>query len=150
VSTAILSDKTRSRIQELINDIRSDGNYFVIKSGQAPQKITLNVDIYLGKITRTIQMSDGNTKEIKQHTFSVWNHSYSKLQTLQLSNRWIKKLLQTMLAHNTNTLIVSRQGDDIFTTRYNFEPAENESSSLLYEMYKKFGPGPGPGQTDSL
>ena len=35
MSTAILSDKTRSRIQELLNDIRSDGNYFMIKSGQS-------------------------------------------------------------------------------------------------------------------
>ena len=55
MSTAInkLPEKTRSKIQELLDDIKSGGHYFVIKSGQPPQKITLNMDYYLGKIKRT-------------------------------------------------------------------------------------------------
>jgi hypothetical protein len=56
MSTAInkLPEKSRSKIQDLLYDIKSGGHYFVIKADQLPQKITLNMDYYLGKVKRTI------------------------------------------------------------------------------------------------
>jgi hypothetical protein len=105
MSTAInkLPEKSRSKIQDLLDDIKSGGHYFVIKADQRPQKITR-----VGKVKRTISVPNGNIREINRHTFSIWNHTYQVNQQLSLSNKWVKRLLLTLPSHNTNTVIVKR------------------------------------------
>jgi hypothetical protein len=101
-----LTPETRAKIEQLINELKSEGNFFRLKSNQPPQTLTFDMNFSFDKVTRKFNL-DGNIKEITRYSFSVWNQSVGeggRCQLFEMSNKWTKNVLQILLENNTNTV----------------------------------------------
>ena len=115
-----LDEGASRRIEDLLLEASSGGEYLKIADGQSLE-LTIDVNESPGTQTRTINTKEGE-KEITRFAFVVWNPQIKQRQLLELSNKWVKAALQTMIEYNTNTLVVKRTGSSMTDTAYTFLP----------------------------
>ena len=110
-----IPDKTNlSRLNELLNEVKSSGNFFRLFDGQS-QEITFDLNTALGTRTRTIRTRDGeNQRQITRMTFIIWNHRFKRYQYFELARRWTTKAVEAMRDFNRTSLIVTRTGSGIW------------------------------------
>jgi hypothetical protein len=115
-----LDEKGLQRLDELMDEVGSSGEFLRIQDGQS-QEITFDLQQTPGVTTRTIQTKEGE-KEINRFRFMVYNPKIDKHQAFELSRKWVKRAIEAMKEYNTNTLVIKRKGSSMLDTEYTFLP----------------------------
>jgi hypothetical protein len=120
-TTAGLDVKSLAKLQKLRDEINNSGEYLRLSDGQS-EKLVFNLNDTVGLRVRMIQTDKGE-KQVIKIAFAVFNLRLQQNQLLELSRKWSTRAINSMIYHNTTTLIVKREGSGL-ETDYTFLPAE--------------------------
>lgn len=107
-------------------EVGSSRDYLKLQDGQALE-VTFDLNSQAtGMRTRTTTTKDGKSEDITKFNFVIKNPKLGdKEQFFELSNRWVKRCLESMKQFNTITLVVRRSGSGLETTYDFFPPGMN-------------------------
>jgi hypothetical protein len=113
-----LDEKSLARLDEFINAIDENSQFFTISDGQR-KLITFDLENSIGFQKRTLYLDDGLEKQIFQFTFVVILRS-GKKQMWNVSPKIAKQACRAIKTFRTTCLEVSRTGSDYLNTIYSF------------------------------